>query len=132
MLGTMSSGVFLPVFQARAGQPASVQQRSSSVFQSVRRPIDPFTVQDGGWWDRGWAYGDPFVVYPGPSGPIDSMRWEVFGENVQGYRLLQTMGVPRDGRLLAPLWSFEDFPKTEAWRARVRKRVMEGKLSVGS
>ena len=93
----------------------------------TRRLIDPFTVQDGGWWDRGWAYGDPFVVYPGASGPIDSMRWEVFGESLQDYRLLQTLGVPRDGRLLAPLRSFEDFPKTEAWRGRARRRLLEGR-----
>jgi hypothetical protein len=26
---------------------------------------------------------DPFVVYPGPEGPLDSIRWEVFAESLQ-------------------------------------------------
>jgi len=58
----------------------------------TRHLIDPFTVQDGLAWHRGWAYGDTFVVYPGPNGPIDSMRWEIFGESLQDYRLLQHSG----------------------------------------
>jgi len=37
--------------------------------------IDPFTVTDGLAWP-GWAYGDTFQVYPGPGGPLDSIRWE--------------------------------------------------------
>src|SRR5579872_745867 len=31
----------------------------------TRELIDPFNEQAGAAW-RGWAYGDPFVVYPGP------------------------------------------------------------------
>ena len=38
--------------------------------------IDPFTEQSGLGWP-GWAYGDTFMVYPGPNGPLDSIRWEV-------------------------------------------------------
>ena len=90
----------------------------------TRNLIDPFTVQDGQWWP-GWASGDPFQVYPGPDGPVDSMRWEVFAESLQDYALLQTLGVERDDPLLAPLRSFEDFPKTEAWRVLVRKHLLE-------
>ena len=90
----------------------------------TRHLIDPFTVQDGLAWQRGWAYGDPFVVYPGPSGPIDSMRWEIFGESLQDYRLLQTLGIDRDDPLLAGVRSFEDFPKTETWRRDARARLL--------
>jgi hypothetical protein len=77
-------------------------------------------VQDGLRWERGWAYGDPFVVYPGADGPVDSIRWEVFGESLQDYALLQTLGVARDDPLLAPIVSFTEFPKDEAWRRSMR------------
>lgn len=85
----------------------------------TRTLLDPFTTQDGNRWP-GWAYGDPFVVYPGADGPIDSMRWEVFGESLQDYALLQTLAVNRKDRRLAPLRSFEDFPKTAAWRSTIK------------
>jgi hypothetical protein len=85
----------------------------------TRNLIDPFSCQDGMRWP-GWAYGDTFVVYPGPDGPIDSMRWEIFGESLQDYALLQTLGVERDDRRLALLKSFEAFPKDAAWRQKTK------------
>ena len=90
----------------------------------TRRLIDPYVVQDGLAWERGWAYGDTFLVYPGADGPVDSMRWEVFGESLQDYALLQTLGVDRDHEVLAAIESFEDFPKTEAWRRQVRRSLL--------
>jgi len=89
----------------------------------TRELVDPYHVQDAHNWP-GWAYGDPFVVYPGPHGPIDSLRWEVYAESLQDYRLLQTLGVDRDDPLLRPLRSFSDFPKTIAWRRRVRHDLL--------
>jgi hypothetical protein len=89
----------------------------------TRHLIDPFSVQDGLAWDRAWAYGDPFVVYPGPDGPIDSIRWEIFAESLQDYRLLQTLGISREHDALMDLVSFEDFPKDESWRSAFRKRI---------
>ena len=89
----------------------------------TRNMIDPFSLQDGLAWHRGWAYGDPFVVYPGKEGPIDSIRWEVFGESLQDYRLLQTFGIDRQDERLNDLTSFEDFPKEESWRSAFRKRI---------
>ncbi len=89
----------------------------------TRELIDPYQVQDAHNWP-GWAHGDPFVVYPGPHGPIDSLRWEVYAESLQDYRLLQTLGVDRDDPLLRPLRSFSDFPKTIAWRRRVRHDLL--------
>lgn len=86
--------------------------------------IDPYTVQDGLAWWRGWAYGDPFVVYPGTDGPVDALRWEVFKESLQDYRLLQTLGVSRDDPLLAPIRSFADFPKVAAWREAARRSLL--------
>jgi len=89
----------------------------------TRRLIDPYTVQDGLAWERGWAYGDTFEVYPGPAGPVDSIRWEVFGESLQDYRLLQSAGIERDDPLLADIVNMEDFPKTADWRQRLRREV---------
>lgn len=85
----------------------------------TRTLLDPFTCQDGTRWP-GWAFGDPFVVYPGPEGPVDSMRWEIFGESLQDYALLQTLGVEPGDRRLAPLRSFQDFPKDPAWRLKLK------------
>lgn len=75
---------------------------------------NPFQDPAVGAWP-GLPYGDPFVVYPGENGPIDSIRWEVFADSLQDYALLQTVDMKRDDPLLAPLKSYEDFPKSEEW-----------------
>jgi glycosyl hydrolase family 123 len=83
--------------------------------------IDPFTVSDGLAWP-GWAYGDTFVVYPGPDGPIDSIRWEVFAESLQDYALLQTLGV--EPKRLSAFKTFEDFPKGADWYLGTLRRLL--------
>ncbi|MHB0856528.1 MAG: DUF4091 domain-containing protein [Anaerolineae bacterium] len=92
----------------------------------TRNLIDPYCVQDGLRWERGWAYGDTFVVYPGAEGPVDSMRWEVFALALQDYALLQTLGVDPQSELLSSLQSFTDFPKTESWRDETRQALLGG------
>ncbi|MEZ5278294.1 MAG: DUF4091 domain-containing protein [Opitutaceae bacterium] len=92
--------------------------------QWSRELIDPFAKQDAGAWP-GWAFGDPFVIYPGSDGPIDSIRWEVFGESLQNHALLQTLGVDRDDPILRPIKSFEDFPKSEVWIRRTKRRLFQ-------
>lgn len=89
----------------------------------TRQLIDPFTEQAGLAWP-GWAYGDPFVVYPGPNGPIDSLRWEVFAESLQDYALLQSLGIARDDARLAGLNDYDDFPKTAEWILATRDRLL--------
>jgi len=84
---------------------------------------DPFADASVGAWP-GLPYGDPFVVYPGPEGPIDSIRWEVFAESLQDYALLQSAGVKPDDPLLAPLKDYADFPKSADWLARARREVL--------
>ena len=91
----------------------------------TRELIDPYTVQDGQAWP-GWAFGDTFQVYPGVAGPVDSLRWEVFGESLQDYRLLQTLDLPRDHALLRRLRDFNDFPKKPQWRLRARRELLRG------
>jgi hypothetical protein len=89
----------------------------------TRQLIDPFTCTDGAAWP-GWAYGDTSLVYPGESGPIDSIRHEVFAESLQDYALLQTASVEPGGKLLSPLVDFNDFPKDETWIVKARKAIL--------
>jgi hypothetical protein len=82
---------------------------------------DTFLEGAGGAWP-GIAYGDPFVVYPGPDGPIDSIRWEVFAESLQDYAILQTAGIKPNSALLADLKSYKDFPRQQAW---IEQKIQE-------
>jgi hypothetical protein len=88
----------------------------------TRELIDPYRVNDAHNWPA-WPSGDPFLVYPGKDGPVDSIRWEIFAESLQDYALLQTLEVPRNAPLLRALRSFEDFPKDENWIERTRTRL---------
>jgi len=92
----------------------------------TREMIDPFTVSDGLKWP-GWSHGDTFLVYPGPAGPIDSIRWEVFAESLQDYAILEGLGVDPDGKMLSSLQDFDRFPKDEAWHTRAMKKLLEGR-----
>lgn len=95
-------------------------------YQSrTRHKIDPYTCQDATWWP-GWCYGDPFMVYPGADGPVDSLRWEVFGHSLQDYALLQTLGIARDSKLLEPLQAFDRFPRDEAWMNATKHVIYRG------
>jgi len=77
----------------------------------TRELIDPFTEQSGAAWP-GLAYGDPFVVYPGPDGPLDSIRWEVWSEAMQDLAILRQLGVSAEDRCLTGIRGYDDFP----WR----------------
>lgn len=85
--------------------------------------LDPF--QEGsGYAYPGIASGDPFVVYPGPDGPYDSIRWEVFAESLQDYAILQSAGISTEDLLLNSLKSYEDFPKDEQWLKQTLKTIL--------
>ena len=85
---------------------------------------DPFTDGSAAAWPS-IPYGDPFVIYPRPDGkPLDSIRWEVFAESLQDYAMLQTAGVKTDDPILAPLKTYADFPKSEAWIEAARARIL--------
>jgi hypothetical protein len=86
----------------------------------------PDLFQEGaGYAWPGIPYGDPFVVYPGPDGPLDSIRWEVFAEALQDYALLQSAGIDPNSALLGELKNYWDFPKTEEWIERTRARILD-------
>ena len=76
--------------------------------------LNPFLRADAGVYPH-IPYGDPFVVYPGPDGPISSIRWEVFTESLQDYAILQTAGIDPDDKRFSELKTYADYPKSEAW-----------------
>ncbi len=97
----------------------------------TRELIDPYHVSDAHAWP-GWAYGDPFVVYPGPDGPVDSLRWEVFAEGLQDYALLQSAGIAPDDPMLTDIKDYAEFPRDERWLRQARSaalRVLDSKLT---
>jgi len=83
--------------------------------------LDPYAHGDAGLYPD-IPYGDPFVVYPGPDGPISSIRWEVFAESLQDYAILQTAGIDPDDNRFASLRSYADYPKSEEW---IKKTLLE-------
>ncbi len=85
---------------------------------------DPFINGDVTAWP-GLPYGDPFVVYPGPDGPLDSIRWEVFAQGLQDYALLQSAGIKPTDPLLADIKTYADFPKNEEWHSNLRKKILD-------
>jgi hypothetical protein len=85
--------------------------------------IDPFQVTDAASWPR-WTYGDPFVVYPGEDGPLDSIRWEMIAESLQDYAVLQAAGITPDDPLLAELIDFETFPRESEWIIESRRDLI--------
>lgn len=86
--------------------------------------IDPFTVNDAHAWPN-WAGGDPFVVYPGPDGPIDSLRWEVFAESLQDYALLQGADIDPDDPRLADIQDYAEFPRDAGWVLARRRELLD-------
>lgn len=97
---------------------------------SLKRDIDPFFVTDAGGC---FAGGDPFAVYPGPDGPVDSIRHEVFTEALQDLRALRLLEekIGRaevlalvHGGLDAPL-TMTAYPKDAGWLLALRQRVNE-------
>lgn len=94
--------------------------------RASRQLIDPFFVQDAGSWPN-WPCGDPFILYPGPSGPIDSIRWEVFGESLQDYALLQTLGIDPGTPSFAGIKDFAHFPKSSDWIRQSRRKLLKTK-----
>jgi hypothetical protein len=88
------------------------------------RSIDPFTEASGELWPN-IPYGDPFMIYPGLDGPIDSIRWEVFAESLQDYAILQTANISRDDDKLSSIKSYKDFPKSADWIKTTLTKILE-------
>jgi hypothetical protein len=69
--------------------------------------------------------GDPFQVYPGKAGPMDSIRWEVFAESLQDYAILQTAQIDPGESLLADIKSYAKFPKDDEWITRTLRTILK-------
>ena len=91
------------------------------------RPVDPFQVTDAG---HAFPSGDAFLVYPGKTGPLDSIRGEVFREALQDQRALQLLErLQGRGKTVAlvergledPL-TMESYPMEASWLLRMRER----------
>lgn len=92
------------------------------------RTVDPFRETDAG---GAFPSGDAFLVYPGPEGPIPSLRMKVLAEALQDMRALQALSA-RIGKeaavrlveegLEAPV-TFETYPRDAAWLLGVREKV---------
>ncbi|HTL30046.1 MAG TPA: DUF4091 domain-containing protein [Tepidisphaeraceae bacterium] len=87
---------------------------------------DPWHDASNSSWP-GIPYGDPFMIYPGPDGPIDSLRWEVFAEALQDYAILQTAGIEPDDPMLADLKTYANFPKNEEWIRAAMEKILRSK-----
>lgn len=91
-----------------------------------KRPINPFYETDG---DEGFPSGDPFSVYPGPEGPLESLRSVVFYESLQDIRACQLLEsligreavlqiVNQDGEI-----KFNQYPNTDEGILAIRQRI---------
>ncbi|MEK3883292.1 DUF4091 domain-containing protein [Paenibacillus sp. PL2-23] len=98
------------------------------------RQLNPFEVTD---CDLSYPSGDAFLVYPGESGPIPSLRMKVVYEAKQDLRALQLlegyMGRDKVIELLEegleePI-TFKQYPRSEEWllgkRAEINNRIGE-------
>ncbi|OAS15234.1 DUF4091 domain-containing protein [Paenibacillus oryzisoli] len=96
--------------------------------QYSMKQLDPFKVTDALYT---FPSGDSFVVYPGETGPIESIRLEVFHEALQDLRALQlletyigkerTLALIEEG-LPEPL-TFSVYPRSTEWMLDVRERI---------
>ena len=92
--------------------------------------VDPYTEVHSG--KRILPSGDAFVVYPGPDGPVDSLRWEVFREALQDLRALRLLrelagekpaAAARRLLELPDVRSMADAPYSPEWILGAREKV---------
>ncbi|WP_242615160.1 DUF4091 domain-containing protein [Paenibacillus solani] len=96
--------------------------------QFSKYPINPFQVTDAG---GGFPAGDPFLVYPGEEGPIESIRLEVLTEALQDLRALELLETKlgREGVIalleedLQEEISLTVYPHSSEWYIRKREQI---------
>ena len=90
--------------------------------------IDPFTCSDA---DGTYPSGDAYVVYPGESGPLCSLRLKIFREALQDVRALsaleEKLGYEAalalvEAGLDTPI-TFSEYPRSARWLLDMRERV---------
>ncbi len=97
--------------------------------QFSKRMVDPFIEPDGG---MSFPAGDPFSVYPGPEGPLQSIRLRVFYHALQDLRafslLEQKAGRQRVLDIIEGEYknlSFDNIPYDEDTVLRIRLKINE-------
>ncbi|OHB52392.1 MAG: hypothetical protein A2Y12_06765 [Planctomycetes bacterium GWF2_42_9] len=90
--------------------------------------IDPYLDNDGLNWPS-WFAGDTFVLYPGKNGPVDSIRWEVYRELLDDYRLLclasRIAGQQKIMSLLKDIKAPDKFPQNADYIRRIRAKIID-------
>lgn len=93
------------------------------------KKINPFLNTDA---DANFPSGDAYLVYPGPNGPMNSIRAEVLREAFQDQRALQMLeslvGRAETLRILEegiPPITFQQYPHDPEWMLDVRRRINE-------
>ncbi|WP_461671121.1 DUF4091 domain-containing protein, partial [Mycobacterium tuberculosis] len=98
------------------------------------RPVDPFRVTDAG---LAFPSGDPYLVYPGPDGPIESIRLLVMHEALQDLRALRQLEelIGREQVLelleedVEEELTLKQYPRNSEWllakREQVNRRIAE-------
>ncbi|MGZ9586490.1 DUF4091 domain-containing protein [Paenibacillus marinisediminis] len=91
-------------------------------------PIDPYQVTDAGY---AFPSGDSFLVYPGPEGPVGSIRLMQMAEAVQDMRALQLLeslvgreeaGAVMESGLKESL-TFMNYPHDASWLLQRREDI---------
>jgi len=91
--------------------------------------LDPYRTTDS---NLGFPSGDAYLVYPGPEGPIESIRLEVLHQGLQDLRALElletrigkvrTIAILEEG-LEKPI-SFSEYPRGNGeWLLEVREKI---------
>ena len=90
--------------------------------------INPYVDQAGG---GAFPAGDPFIVYPGADGPVDSLRSELFFQAMQDYRICLTAarrcGAERVRDLIRSCgWEgYEVYPHSEEQFEKLRSLLLK-------
>lgn len=96
--------------------------------QYSTRPVDPYRITD---CDYAFPSGDAFVVYPGPDGPVESLRLVLMRDAMQDMRALQLLerhvGAAKVKELLeeglaSPI-TFKTYPRDAEWLLAKRERI---------
>jgi hypothetical protein len=95
-----------------------------SLGADVPQLLDPFTESAAGQYPLIPA-GDPFVVYPGKRGPIDSIRWEAFAAGLQDLALLRGAGIATDGPEMAEVKDFAEWPRDPQWLDDLHRTALD-------
>lgn len=89
--------------------------------------VNPFEITDAG---GAFPSGDAFLVYPGPEGPLPSIRLKVLAMALQDLRALQMLenkiGREEVLKLIdknTDKLTFEDYPREANWQIRKREEI---------